>query len=140
MAAIWANTELHLGIIATNLSLGRMIWATLLRCDPKAISSDDTPQYDTWTSLSKLSQGYGGTVERDSRNAVEIDPRKSTGNFSNGSQIPLNPMITRSSSVRVSSILAVELSKDTLSADWNCQNIPGVQDAIQPAPKARNMS
>ncbi|KAF2633975.1 hypothetical protein BU25DRAFT_444573 [Macroventuria anomochaeta] len=27
IAAIWANTELHLGIIATNLALGRMVWS-----------------------------------------------------------------------------------------------------------------
>ncbi|KAL6705529.1 hypothetical protein ACN47E_006646 [Coniothyrium glycines] len=128
IAAIWANTELHLGIIATNLALSRMIWA-FFRGDSKEQTSQNTIRYGQGSHLSKTRQGYIRSIDRSVDKEDILDTRASIDNVSQASQIPLEPVIKRTTSVHVTSAPAAKDSKDALSSDWGYQ---GKFDEIQP--------
>lgn len=102
IAAIWANTELHLGIIATNLALSRMIWA-LFMGDKTTLSTNNTRKYGTGSELSRSKRGYirsaDGPYAKD-----ELDMRASFDNHSQASQIPLDPIIKRTTDIHISSL------------------------------------
>jgi hypothetical protein len=102
IAAIWANTELHLGIIATNLALSRMIWGFFFGTNTST-SNTHTPRYGTGTNLSRNTRnGYLKSVDRSPYPKDGLDTRISVDNISQASQIPLDPIIKRTTSVRVS--------------------------------------
>ena len=107
IAAIWANTELHIGIIATNLSLSRMIWAFFLggtrsltsRSHSKSTSSG--PRYGTGTRLSR--NGYLKSNDRSPYgNTGSADDEESVDNLTHG-PIPLDPIIQKRTDVYISS-------------------------------------
>lgn len=129
IAAIWANTELHLGIIATNLALSRMIWGYFWGVT-KSMSTNNTPRYGTGTDLSKNRSGYMKSNDRSPYKEEGLDTRASLDNLSQASQIPLDPIIKKTTSVHVSSGPFQEdsknskESKETLS-DWNYHGKPG---------------
>ncbi|CAO2647051.1 Nn.00g079730.m01.CDS01 [Neocucurbitaria sp. VM-36] len=102
IAAIWANTELHLGIIATNLALSRMIWTYFWKTQ-KSLSSNGTPRYGTGSNLSKSRHGYMKSKDRGPYAKQGLDTRGSFDNFSQGSQIPLESIIKKTTSVHISS-------------------------------------
>jgi hypothetical protein len=79
IAAIWANTELHLGIIATNLALSRMIWGFFFGAPSSSSSTTYTPRYGN-----QYTKNESGT-------------RVSVDNISQASQIPLDPIVKRTS-------------------------------------------
>jgi hypothetical protein len=99
IAAIWANTELHLGIIATNLALSRMIWACLLGADTLATSN--TMKYGTGTNASRNRAGYIKSEDRTAYSKGEGGLQISLDNRSQASNIPLEPVIKRTTSVHV---------------------------------------
>jgi hypothetical protein len=99
IAAIWANTELHLGIIATNLALSRMIWACFIGGD--ALVTSNTMKYGTGTNASRNRAGYMKSEDRMAYSKGEEDLRISLDNRSQASHIPLEPMIKRTTSVHV---------------------------------------
>ncbi|KAF2690607.1 hypothetical protein K458DRAFT_438484 [Lentithecium fluviatile CBS 122367] len=106
IAAIWANTELHLGIIATNLSLSRMIWAFFwggtksLTSRSRSHATGSTPRYGTGSRISR--NGYIKSHDR-SVHTGDSAARGSMDNFSQASQIPLDPVIKKTTNVYVSS-------------------------------------
>jgi len=102
IAAIWANTELHLGIIATNLALSRMIWAVITG-DKTSLASTNTQRYGTGSQLSRNNRGYIKSVDPYLKD--ELDERNSDDNQSQASQIPLDPIIKRTTSIHISSQL-----------------------------------
>lgn len=104
IAAIWANTELHLGIIATNLALSRMIWGYFVGKTSMSSSNGQTPRYGTGSHLSRGTRnGYQKSVDRDPyHNKDCLDTRVSVDNVSQTSQIPLDPIIKRTTSVHIS--------------------------------------
>ncbi|KAF2822968.1 hypothetical protein CC86DRAFT_469567 [Ophiobolus disseminans] len=102
IAAIWANTELHLGIIATNLALSRMIWASI-RGEKTLTSTNNTARYGTGTNTSRNKSGYmkshdDGPYGRDDLEETRI----SLDNRSQDSNIPLEPVIKRTTSIHIS--------------------------------------
>jgi hypothetical protein len=99
IAAIWANTELHLGIIATNLALSRMIWACLLGADTLATSN--TMKYGTGTNASRNRAGYIKSEDKTAYSKGEGGLQISLDNRSQASNIPLEPVIKRTTSVHV---------------------------------------
>jgi hypothetical protein len=99
IAAIWANTELHLGIIATNLSLSRMIWACLVGRD--ALATSNAMKYGTGTNASRNRAGYVKSEDRTAYSKGEEALRISLDNRSQASDIPLEPVIKRTTSVYV---------------------------------------
>jgi hypothetical protein len=103
IAAIWANTELHLGIIATNLALSRMIW-TMLKGDKASLASTHTQRYGTGSELSRNNRGYIRSVDPYAKD--ELDTRASFDNQSQASHIPLDPIIKRTTSIHVSTQLS----------------------------------
>ncbi|KAH7110103.1 hypothetical protein B0J11DRAFT_208068 [Dendryphion nanum] len=122
IAAIWANTELHLGIIATNLALGRMIWSYFIRGDKNA-STSNTARYGTGSNLSKSRHGYVKSSDRSPYPDDILETRASVDNVSQASQIPLDPIIKKTTSVHISTGPSQDSkeSKETL-ADWKFQN------------------
>jgi hypothetical protein len=98
IAAIWANTELHLGIIATNLALSRMIWGFFFGGATTMSSTTHTPRYGTGTNLSRSARhGYPKSSDRNQYTKDGMDVRVSVDNISQASQIPLDPIIKRTS-------------------------------------------
>jgi hypothetical protein len=106
IAAIWANTELHLGIIATNLALSRMIWGFFSGKTQQPTSS--TPGYGGGSTLGKSRNDYTRSSDRHPYED-DRDTRESSDNLSQASQIPLDPIIKRTTRVSVSH----ELSQNT---------------------------
>lgn len=104
IAAIWANTELHLGIIATNLALSRMIWGYFIGKTSTTTSNSHTPRYGTGSHLSRGTRnGYQKSVDRSPYAGKDgLDTRISVDNVSQTSQIPLDPIIKRTTSVHIS--------------------------------------
>lgn len=121
IAAIWANTELHLGIIATNLALSRMIWA-FVRGGKQSLSSSNTPRYGNGSHISKSRSGYMRSESHTPYQQEASGSRGSADNYSQASQIPLDPVIKRTTSVHIASHPAQSSkeSKETLS-QWNFQ-------------------
>jgi hypothetical protein len=104
IAAIWANTELHLGIIATNLALSRLIWASIMGGNT-SLPSNTTPRYGTGTNLSRNRSGYIKSEDHGSYGRDDLEEtRISLDNRSQDSHIPLEPVIKRTTSIHVSSI------------------------------------
>lgn len=102
IAAIWANTELHLGIIATNLALSRMIWG-FFRGATTTLSSNQTPRYGTGSHMGRNTRnGYTKSTDRSPYAKEGLDTRVSVDNISQASQIPLDPIIKRTTSVHIS--------------------------------------
>jgi hypothetical protein len=104
IAAIWANTELHLGIIATNLALSRMIWSFFMgKSTLRTSSNARTPRYGTGSHLSRNTHGYTKSSDRSPYNDNEdiMETRVSVDNTSRTSQIPLDPIIKRTTSVQI---------------------------------------
>jgi hypothetical protein len=101
IAAIWANTELHLGIIATNLALSRMIWAFFVGGTTSPSSNAQTARYGTGSHLSRT--GRNGYTKSSDRSPYTKDgsERISDDNLSQASQIPLDPIIKRTTSVHI---------------------------------------
>ncbi|KAJ4372379.1 hypothetical protein N0V83_004153 [Neocucurbitaria cava] len=121
IAAIWANTELHLGIIATNLALSRMIWTYFWK-NQRSLSSNSIPRYGTGSNLSKSRHGYMKSSDRGPYANQGLDTRGSFDNVSQGSQIPLESIIKKTTSVHISSDpvqkpLPSKVSNETLS-EW----------------------
>ncbi|EAT78163.2 hypothetical protein SNOG_14292 [Parastagonospora nodorum SN15] len=104
LAAIWANTELHLGIIATNLALSRMIWGFFVGGRTTTLSNTKTPRYGTGSHLSRNTKnGYVRSGDRSPYHTKDgIETRSSEDNLSQASQIPLDPIIKRTTSVHIS--------------------------------------
>lgn len=103
IAAIWANTELHLGIIATNLALSRMIWGYFVGNTSNTSSHMQTPRYGTGSHLSRGTRnGYHKSSDRSPYKEGGLDTRVSVDNVSQTSQIPLDPIIKRTTSVHIS--------------------------------------
>jgi hypothetical protein len=125
IAAIWANTELHLGIIATNLALSRMIWGFLRGC-PKSVSSKNTPRYGTGSHVSRNRADYVKSSHRSVYNDDCLETRGSFDAQSYASQIPLNPIDKETATVQTSAI-----SKETLS-HWDYGRGSSDQDEIRP--------
>ncbi|KAF1911273.1 hypothetical protein BDU57DRAFT_560404 [Ampelomyces quisqualis] len=103
IAAIWANTELHLGIIATNLALSRMIWGFLVGSTTKMSSNSHTPRYGTGSHMGRNTRnGYTNSTTDGSHYAKNgLETRVSVDNISQASQIPLDPIIRRTTSVHI---------------------------------------
>lgn len=103
IAAIWANTELHLGIIATNLALSRMIWSFFVGSSTSLSSNTRTLRYGNGSHLSRNTR-HGCTKSSDhgpyTKDGNEV--RISMDNSSQTSQIPLDPIIKRTTSVQIS--------------------------------------
>jgi hypothetical protein len=123
IAAIWANTELHLGIIATNLALGRMIWKFFAGGARSGISG--TSRYGASSTLGKSRSEY---TRNDDHRITKDDrkgPRGSLDNSSQESQIPLEPVIKKRMVVRISheALQNGEETTDTLP-QWNRQGKP----------------
>jgi hypothetical protein len=133
IAAIWANTELHLGIIATNLALSRMIW-TYIWGGTKSLSSNNTPRHGIKSTLSTSRNGYVKSKDRSPYNTEGLDTRGSLDNLSQASQIPLDPIIKKTTSVHISSgpLQESNESKETLSG-WRFQRKRGSQEEIRPS-------
>lgn len=133
VAAIWANTELHLGIIATNLALSRMIWA-FLRDGTQTLTSTNTPHYGNGSHLSKSRNGYLRSEDRNVYNENGLDTRGSADNLSQASQIPLDPVIKRTTSVHITTSLSPDGKKshETLS-QWNIRGPPTIHEEINPS-------
>jgi hypothetical protein len=115
IAAIWGNTELHLGIIATNLALSRMIWG-FFRGGTKSTSSNNTPRYGTGSHASRARSGYGKSSHRSVYNDDCLETRGSLDAQSHVSQVPLNPIIKETATVHVSSspLRTPAMSKENL--------------------------
>ncbi|KAH9876617.1 hypothetical protein J1614_003749 [Plenodomus biglobosus] len=131
IAAIWANTELHLGIIATNLALSRMIWG-FVRGAPK---TQTTPRYGSGSRLSRA--GYVKSSNNRSqydKDGLGTDMRESEDNASQASQIPLDPVIKRTTSVHITTapVDGADDSKETLTT-WKYPARPSTQDQIHPS-------
>jgi hypothetical protein len=97
IAAIWANTELHLGIIATNLALSRMMWSHFFG---STLPHTHTPRYGTGSHLSRNTKnGYTKSSDRSDQGMYgkDLGMRVSVDNVSQTSQIPLDPIIKRTS-------------------------------------------
>jgi hypothetical protein len=110
IAAIWANTELHLGIIATNLALSRMIWA-LFFGERESFSSSNTPRYGTGTQFSRTKHGYMKSGdERGPFTEEDLDTKVSFDTQSQASHIPLHPIIRRTTDIHVSSFPSKEIT------------------------------
>jgi hypothetical protein len=104
IAAIWANTELHLGIIATNLALSRMIWGFFMGKSTLTTSNARTTRYGTGSHLSRNTRhGYTKSSDYSPYNDHEdiMETRVSVDNASRTSQIPLDPIIKRTTSVQI---------------------------------------
>jgi hypothetical protein len=131
IAAIWANTELHLGIIATNLALSRMIWATIVGGTASLVSN--TPRYGTGTSLSKNRTGYMKSDDSNPYAKDDLDTRVSVDNRSQGSHIPLDPIIKRTTSVHIS-FNRSQNSKGSEEGlpDYSSRGNPSDHDGIKP--------
>jgi hypothetical protein len=98
IAAIWANTELHLGIIATNLALSRMIWGFFFGAPSSSSSTTYTPRYGTGSHLSRNTRpGYSRNGDGNQYTKNESGTRVSVDNISQASQIPLDPIVKRTS-------------------------------------------
>jgi hypothetical protein len=94
IAAIWANTELHLGIIATNLALSRMMWSHFFGT---TLPHTNTPRYGTGSHLSRNTRnGYTKSSDQ-GMYGKDLGTRISVDNVSQASQIPLDPIIKRTS-------------------------------------------
>jgi hypothetical protein len=130
IAAIWANTELHLGIIATNLALGRMIWSFFLG-GAKANSTNHTARYGTGSNLSNSKNGYIKSIDRSPYGKNDIETRGSLDNLSQASQIPLDPMIKKTTSVHISTGPSQE-PKQTISS-WMYERKPVEHDEVRPS-------
>ena len=133
IAAIWANTELHLGIIATNLALSRMIWA-FIRGGTKSLSSSNTPRYGTRSNLSAGRNGYIKSEDRSPYKKEGQDTRGSLDNLSQASHIPLDPIIKKTTSVYISSDQSQQLRgpKETLPG-WSFPGKSGGDKEINPS-------
>ena len=123
IAAIWANTELHLGIIATNLALARMIW-TFLAGGARSGTSG-TSRYGATSTLGKSRSEYTRNDNHHTPQDKIEGPRGSLDNSSQESQIPLEPVIKKTTMVRVSHEILQDGdgSTDTLP-QWNRQGKP----------------
>jgi hypothetical protein len=98
IAAIWANTELHLGIIATNLALSRMIWGFFFGASASSSTITYTPRYGTGSHLSRNTRPtYTRDGVRNQYTKDESGTRVSVDNISQASQIPLDPIVKRTS-------------------------------------------
>jgi hypothetical protein len=99
IAAIWANTELHLGIIATNLALSRMMWSHFFG---STLPHTHTPRYGTGSGLSRNTRnGYTKSSDQ-GMYGKDLGTRISVDNISQASQIPLDPIINKRTSVHIS--------------------------------------
>jgi hypothetical protein len=117
LAAIWANTELHLGIIATNLALSRMIWGCFVNEATSLVSN--TQRYGTGTTHSKNRAGYLKSNDHSPYAKDDIDLRISLDGRSHASQIPLDPIIKRTTSVHISYKPAKDLERfEETHAGW----------------------
>jgi hypothetical protein len=102
IAAIWANTELHLGIIATNLALSRMIWGFFVGASTTLSTNARTPRYGTGSHLSRNTRhGYTKSSDFSPYTNGVSETQISVDNASRTSQIPLDPIIKKTTSVRV---------------------------------------
>jgi hypothetical protein len=133
IAAIWANTELHLGIIATNLALSRMIWGFFRGC-PNSMSSNNTPRYGTGSHVSRNRADYVKSSHRSMYNDDCLETRGSFDAQSYASQIPLNPIDKETATVHVSpsSLQTPAIAKETLSR-WDYGRESSDQDEIRPS-------
>jgi hypothetical protein len=125
IAAIWANTELHLGIIATNLALGRMIWKFFAGGARLPIS--ETSRYGAPSTLGKSRSEYTRNEDRRPTQNRREDPTRSLENLSQESQIPLESMIKKTTRVTVSRRASQDRDEliDALPR-WNNQGKPVV--------------
>jgi hypothetical protein len=136
IAAIWANTELHVGIIATNLALSRMIWGYFQE-RRKSLSSNNTPRHGTRTNLSKSRHGYMKSNDRNPYQKEGLDRAGSPDNLSQTSHIPLDPIIKKTMSIFISSSPLQESAefkepKKTPSG-WSFQRKPDGHEEISPS-------
>lgn len=120
IAAIWANTELHLGIIATNLALSRMIWSYFFKKDD--ISTTGKARYGsgygTGSTGGRSRNGYTKSKDRSPYGEEGLETRGSTDNISQQSQIPLDPVIKKTTSVQVTSTTKPTLDPDEALPHW----------------------
>jgi hypothetical protein len=133
IAAIWANTELHLGIIATNLALSRMIWG-FFRGGTKPILSNNTPRNGTGSHMSRTRPGHGKSSHRRVYKDACLETRGSFDAQSYASQISLDPIMKKETNVGVSpsALKTPAVSKETLSY-WDCERESSEHDEIQPS-------
>ena len=118
IAAIWANTELHIGIIATNLALSRMIWV-FIKGGTKSNSSTNPPRYGTGSQSSRSRAGYVKSSHRSEDRDDCLETRASFDNQSQASHIPLDPIIKETTTVRISSNpLQTPTDSKELESNW----------------------
>jgi len=132
IAAIWANTELHLGIIATNLALSRMVWGYF--SGKQDASANHTARYGTGGSSSNRSRsGYLKSTDRSPYDESALETRGSVDNASQASQIPLDPIIKKTTSVLVTSSPQEKHvdSRETLD-QWQYQGRPNGTGVMNP--------
>jgi hypothetical protein len=133
IAAIWANTELHLGIIATNLALSRMIWG-YIRGGTKSMSSNNPQRYGTGSDASRSRAGYIKSSHRSVYQDDCLETRASFDNQSQTSHIPLDPVIKKTTTVRISSDpLQTPIESKDVEADWRCERDSDEDNEIRPA-------
>jgi len=103
IAALWANTELHLGIIATNLALSRMIWA-FLKGLPKPDFAYSMTRYATG---SRSRTGYiKSTTDRSRHDPTGEGIKKRESE-------EMHPIISRTANVHVTTSPASETDGST---------------------------
>ncbi|KAF1939446.1 hypothetical protein EJ02DRAFT_513844 [Clathrospora elynae] len=134
IAAIWANTELHVGISATNFALSRMIWA-FFTGNQTSEPSGNTPRYGTSSTLSKRKsrQGYVRSQDYSMYDKDGLgNKRQSRDNTSRASQIPLDPMIRKAVSVHMTSVALQGSAGSTESLpNWSSPAQPGGCDDLR---------
>lgn len=96
IAAIWANTELHLGIIVTNLSLSRSIYGYFMGCNQDGASGASGSLFPTIGS--KGSRGFplnSGSNQPDRRG------RRNSEVGSESSQVELGDHVVKTTEFRL---------------------------------------
>ncbi|KAF2760376.1 hypothetical protein EJ05DRAFT_498333 [Pseudovirgaria hyperparasitica] len=63
VTALWSNTEIHLGIVATNMSLCRAIWAYFGAALRPSVSSSNNKHMPPTSLLPGAPRGYGSDAE-----------------------------------------------------------------------------
>ena len=99
------------------------------------MTTSNAPRYGTGSNLSKSMNGYMKSTDR-SPYREENDLRESLDNVSQASQIPLDPVIKKTTSVHITSGPSqgpkeLQDSNETLS-DWNNHNKPDRNSRANP--------
>ena len=135
IAAIWANTELHLGIIATNMALARSIYAFYRGRDSlfstkNTLSGAGPRSTNGYTGASNSQLSRNGwiksenmSVDEENAHGKEMNDTSveiSGSRGSNGSEIPLGPVIKKTTGFHVSEGKGRVVSVDRITqGNWN---------------------